>query len=258
MCASLTYIQRMKRQGTITPPACWTDKLNSFCAAWGINRPVSLLESEITKIPVVIGHLRPVIFVPLGLLTGLPQAEIEAVLWHELAHIRRRDYLVNFLQNIAEMLFVFFNPGLLWMSSLLREERENCCDDMAIAQTKDRAQFVRALISFREHAGLNGHPGYPPPCATAFATKKNKLLRRAMRIVYKQKQHVEPCRKVFLFASCFFLAFLLFVAPAAQQPVIARPPMEIIPMTPAKPGRVRTVEETVQISVKEDAYTNRT
>ncbi len=275
MWASLTYIQKMKRHGTSTPPACWTDKLNSFCEEWGINRPVLLLESGITKIPVVIGHLRPVIFVPMGLLTGLPQAEIEAVLWHELAHIRRGDYLVNFLQNIAESLF-FFNPGLLWMSSILREERENCCDDMAIAQTKDSAQFVRALISFREHAARNRHAAYPPVCATAFATKKNKLLRRAMRIVYKENSALNPAEKIFLFVSCFFLAFLLFVAPAAKpfkletipdtvhpvQAIVARPvavpgtntsPMEeTAPVAPAKPGRAGPVAETVQIIGKEE------
>lgn len=208
--ASMTYMQRVKRHRTSIPPAGWTDKLNSFCEQWGMNGSVLLLESGITKIPVVIGHLRPVIFVPLGLLTGLPQAEVEAVLWHELAHIRRRDYLVNFLQNIAESLF-FFNPGLLWMSSLLREERENCCDDMAIAQTKDRAQFVRALISFREHAAFNGYN-----LAPAFATRKNKLLRRALRIVYKENTTLNPAEKIFLFISCFFLAFLLFVAPAGK------------------------------------------
>ena len=99
--------------------------------------------------PVVIGHLKPVILIPLGCLAGLPADQVEAILLHELAHIRRSDYFVNFLQNITESIF-FFNPGLLWISSLIKEERENCCDDIALEQTKNKRGLVQALISFKE------------------------------------------------------------------------------------------------------------
>ena len=121
-----------------------------------IRRRVKLVESVLVRAPMVIGQLRPIIYIPLGLINHLPASEMEAVLLHELAHIRRYDYVVNMVQQVAECL-LFFNPGFLWISSLLREERENCCDDIAIAHTRDRVEFVRALVRFKEHS-LRGWP----------------------------------------------------------------------------------------------------
>lgn len=69
---------------------------------------------------------------PVGLLSGLPTGQIEAILLHELAHIRRCDYLVNALQRFVEGLF-FYHPGVWWMAHAMRVERENCCDDLAVA-----------------------------------------------------------------------------------------------------------------------------
>jgi bla regulator protein BlaR1 len=79
----------------------------------------------------VIGNLKPVILMPIGLLTALTTEEVEAILMHELAHIKRRDYLVNLLQSLMEIVF-FFNPAVLWISQLIKAERENCCDDLAL------------------------------------------------------------------------------------------------------------------------------
>jgi beta-lactamase regulating signal transducer with metallopeptidase domain len=84
------------------------------------------------------------------MLTTLPASEIEAILLHELAHIRRRDYLVNLLQSFSDIIF-FFNPAVLWLSSLIRDERENCCDDIAIGEVKNKKQFIHALLSFQEY-----------------------------------------------------------------------------------------------------------
>jgi len=89
----------------------------------------------------VIGLVKPAILVPLGLLSNLPPGQVEAVLLHELAHIRRKDYLVNLLQSFAEAIF-FFNPAVLWISSLIREERENCCYDIAIGGIKNKNKFI--------------------------------------------------------------------------------------------------------------------
>ncbi|HWK04145.1 MAG TPA: M56 family metallopeptidase [Puia sp.] len=202
MTAAIVYTQRVRNYGVAEPPAYWKDKVQSFCQTLQIKRTVLLQESTLVKMPFVTGHWKPVIFIPLGLLTKLPEGEIEAVLFHELAHIRRNDVCMNFLQNIGESLF-FFNPGLLWVSSLLREERENCCDDMAIDRTKNKAAFIRALIHFREYdLRLSG-------AAVAFPAGRHQLLHRVKRIVDNKNKSLNKAERIFFIASFFIIALLL-------------------------------------------------
>jgi beta-lactamase regulating signal transducer with metallopeptidase domain len=196
------YSQRVRHYGVRQAPRPWQERVDLLCRQLGIRRTVQLVESQIVKMPLVVGHLRPVILMPLGLIMGLPEGEIEAVLLHELAHIRRNDYIVNFIQNIAVNLF-FFNPGLLWMSSLLREEREHCCDDIAIARTHDRAEFIRALIRFKEYdLRLRG-------VATAFPGRKDRLVKRVMRIAQHTNKTLDPAEKVFLAVSFILISVLV-------------------------------------------------
>jgi hypothetical protein len=201
MAAGWGYMQYLRRDGFVAAPAVWAGRVNLLSGQLGIRRTVKLVESGLVRVPMVIGQLRPVIFIPLGLINHLPAGEMEAVLLHELAHIRRYDYCVNFLQQIAECLF-FFNPGLLWISSLLREERENCCDDIAIARTKDRVGFVRALVRFKEHS-LRGS------AALAFPAGKRQLLHRVLRISQQQNKTLNGGERLFLLGSCLVLALLL-------------------------------------------------
>ena len=145
----------------------------------------------------------------MGLLAGLPAEQVEAVLLHELAHIRRHDYFVNFLQTLAETVF-FFNPGLLWISSLLRDERENCCDDIALEQTKNKREFVQALISFKEHSlAANQYP-------VAFPGKKNHLLHRVSRIMSNKNKTLGPSEKIFFMLGIVLLSVVIATAAIAQ------------------------------------------
>ena len=185
------------------------DRVEVLCQKLQLKRGVQLLESTFVKVPMVIGHLKPVILIPMGLLAGLPAEQVEAVLLHELAHIRRHDYFVNFLQTIAETVF-FFNPGLLWISSLLRDERENCCDDIALAQTKNKTEFVQALISFKEHAL------YGTAYQMAFPGKKNHLLRRVTRILNNKNKTLGPAEKVFFMMGIVILSVIVATAAIAQ------------------------------------------
>lgn len=209
MMGSLVYIYRAKNKYTYAPPANWQQRVALLCEKLQINKAVRLLESGYVKVPMVIGHLKPVILMPVGLLAGLPTEQVEAVLLHELAHIRRHDYVVNFLQTLAETVF-FFNPGLLWISSLLRDERENCCDDIALEQTKDKREFVQALISFKEYA-LNADQ-----YAVAFPGKKNHLLHRVSRILSNRNQTLGPSEKVFFMMGIVMLSLVVATAAIAQ------------------------------------------
>ena len=209
MMGSLVYIHRAKSKYTLAPPMVWQQRVEVLCQKLQLDKAVKLLESSYVKVPMVIGHLKPVILIPAGLLAGLPAEQIEAVLLHELAHIRRHDYIVNFLQTVAETVF-FFNPGLLWISSLLRDERENCCDDIALEQTHNKRGFVQALISFKEYAlQQNAY-------TVAFAGKKNHLLHRVTRIMGNQNKTLGPGEKVFFMAGIIVLSIVITTAAIAQ------------------------------------------
>jgi beta-lactamase regulating signal transducer with metallopeptidase domain len=191
MTGDLRQVYRARNYQTITPPEMWLKRVSELQASLRIKRSVQLLESRLVTIPSVTGLFKPVILVPVGLLNNIPQDQVEAILLHELAHIRRSDYAVNLMQTFIEILF-FFNPGILWISSLLRDERENCCDDLAISVTNNKKEFVNALISFQEY-NLN-----TPRFALQFGDQKMKLADRAKRILFNTNKMLSIREKYFL------------------------------------------------------------
>jgi bla regulator protein BlaR1 len=199
MAAGWKYMWRMRREGMMAP-ASWVERMDELSRRLDIRRTVKLVESALVRVPMVMGQLRPIIYIPLGLINHLPAGEMEAVLLHELAHIRRYDYVVNMVQHMAECL-LFFNPGFLWISSLLREERENSCDDMAIAHTRDRVEFVRALVRFSEHSLHR--------MVLAFPGDKRQLLHRVLRISRQENKTLSGRERLILLGGFLVLLCLL-------------------------------------------------
>lgn len=148
--ASWMAAGRLRRKGVFSAPDAWIARLDVLRARLRMTTPVTLLESCFLEVPVVIGHLRPVILMPVGLLAGLPVAQIESILLHELAHIRRADYLVNLMQKLVEGL-LFYHPAAWWISSVMRTERENCCDDLAVRASGDAHEYATALAALAEN-----------------------------------------------------------------------------------------------------------
>ena len=216
LTADLAYVQRLKHYKTHQPAEEWTDTINELILKLGINKKIRLLESAIVKVPVVMGVLKPVILLPVGLLANLPADEVEAILLHELAHIQRKDYGMNLLQSFAETVF-FFNPALMWLSSMIREERENCCDDIAISVTNNKTKFINALISFQEYNFSTSK------YAMGFPGKKNHLLNRVKRIVSDRNKTLNATEKSILsFGMCLLIMFS-FVAAKKITPVEVKP-----------------------------------
>lgn len=203
MTGDLRQVYRARNYQTISPPELWQKRLSELQVSLRIKRSVKLLESRLVTIPSVTGFFKPVILVPVGLLNNIPQDQVEAILLHELAHIRRSDYAVNLMQTFIEILF-FFNPGILWISSLLRDERENCCDDLAIGVTNNKKEFVNALISFQEY-NLNAQP-----FALQFGDQKMKLADRAKRILFNSNKMLSIREKYFL-SACVAMSVILFL-----------------------------------------------
>ena len=112
----------------------------------GVRQSVRVLASARVLVPAVIGWIRPAILLPAAVLTGMPASHLDAILAHELAHVRRSDFLVNVLQSAAEVL-LFYHPAVWWVSRQIRIERELCADDLAVAISGDRITYAAALTS---------------------------------------------------------------------------------------------------------------
>ncbi len=175
--AALAGIHRLRRRGVCCASDHWQREARRLARQLNISRPIQLLESALADAPVVLGHFRPVILMPLDLLGRLPAGQIEAILLHELAHIRRHDYLVNVLQRLVEGL-LFYHPAVWWISSVVRREREHCCDDAVVAVRGNAHEYARALAALEEFRG----PGQAP----ALAATGGNLMGRIRRLLYPQ------------------------------------------------------------------------
>lgn len=142
-------LQRLRRQMVKQVSPALQEKCQQFSKSLGIQKTIALVESALVQVPTVLGHLKPIILLPASALTGLNPEQIEAILAHELAHIKRHDYLVNILQTIIEILG-FYHPAVWWISHKIRTERENCCDDIAVQLCRDRLGYARALTTMEE------------------------------------------------------------------------------------------------------------
>ncbi len=145
-------VHRLRQSGISAVPATVTTALKRASKRLGIRREVRVRQSKQVKVPMVVGYLRPLILLPLGVVSGLSAAQVEAVLAHELAHIRRHDYLVNLLQTLMETV-CFYHPAVWWLSSRIRHEREHCCDELAVQTVGSRADYGRALLALEELRG---------------------------------------------------------------------------------------------------------
>ena len=147
---ALIATQRLRKQGVCLAPLHWRNQLPQLASRLALSRTVTLLESSLANTPSVIGYLRPVILVPVGLLASMPPDQVDAILLHELAHIRRNDYLVNLLQTVAEGL-LYYHPAIWWMADVIRKEREHCCDDLATAALGGNVhQYASALVALEQ------------------------------------------------------------------------------------------------------------
>jgi len=171
-------LQRLKRRMVKQVDNTLHSKLKVLAQRLRVKQAVQLMESALVQIPTVIGWLRPVILLPASALTGLSSEQLEAILAHELAHIRRCDYLINILQTVVEILG-FYHPAVWWVSHKIRAERENCCDDLAVSISGDPVCYARALTSMEEIRTGQGQ--------LAVAATGGNLFKRIYRLLGKDK-----------------------------------------------------------------------
>ncbi len=171
-----------------------------------ITKDVNIFHSIRIDLPIMLGSLKPIILLPLGLVNQLSPEQMEAVILHELAHVKRNDFIVNFIQKIIETIF-FFNPALLWLSALIDTEREHCCDEMAMSIHKDKTSFVNAICAINEILFNK------PSLVLGFGGQRMPTLQRVKRILLNQNSSLMHLDKSIL-AVCFlftsFAGFNLF------------------------------------------------
>ncbi len=196
---SMLFLHRIRHYRLKEADRAWNERVRDLSHRIGLDQAVRLAESTLVSVPVTAGYLRPVILLPLGMLSGIPVQMIEAILLHELAHIRRRDYLLNLLQSFVEVVF-FYHPVTWWLSGQIRQEREHICDDIALSVSKDRINYIKALTAMEEKNAPS------VSLVPAITGPRKKLLHRITRLI-----HPEQARKGFMegLVACFLLAGLI-------------------------------------------------
>jgi beta-lactamase regulating signal transducer with metallopeptidase domain len=165
---------RLRRRGVSAASAEVLGAMARVSRRLGLRRAVHVLQSTLARVPVVIGYVRPVVLLPLRLVTSIPTAQLDAILAHELAHVRRHDFAINLLQMLVETIF-FYHPAVWWLSWRLRVEREHCCDDIVVRELGNRVEYGRALLAIEEQRGQNA--------ILALGAADGSLLSRVRRIV---------------------------------------------------------------------------
>jgi TonB family protein len=165
------------------PPADWLTRLEALRRRMGVRVPVRLGLSDQVDSLVVLGWLKPVVLVPAAALLALSPEALEALLIHELEHVRRGDFLANVLQTLAEAL-LFYHPAVWWLSGRIRQEREHCCDDAAVRACGDSILYASALVRLEE---FRTQPLLIPDLAPA--ASGGRLMFRIHRILRPRISH---------------------------------------------------------------------
>lgn len=139
-----------------------------------LGKTIEFAGSCLAQVPTVIGYFQPIVLIPAASVSGLTPLQIKQILAHEIAHIQRHDYLVNFVQTLLETL-LFYHPVAWWVSNQVRIERENCCDDMAISTFGNSKSFVQALVAMEQTRNAVAPP--------ALASQGGSLITRVRRLL---------------------------------------------------------------------------
>ncbi|MBK1442398.1 M56 family metallopeptidase [Parapedobacter sp. ISTM3] len=180
----------IRKQGLLEVPDSWKTLFASTKQQLGLHRPIAFHLSTLVDLPMVIGHLKPIILFPMALYTGMRMDQVEAVLIHELAHIKRSDYFVNLVKTLTETL-LFFNPFVWLIGRMLEVERENACDDVVVGFMGRPVQYARTLLWLEEQRQLPRHS-----LAMQAIDKKKQLLHRIQRMTNMEKNYLNAKHKL--------------------------------------------------------------
>ncbi len=174
LAAGCWRVRQISAVARLEPVSRWQSLAEDIAGRLGLHRAFLVVDSARVATPTVIGWLRPVVLLPVAALAGLTPRQVEAILAHEIAHIRRHDFAINILQTLAETV-LFYHPAVWWMSARIRTEREHCCDDVAVAVSGDATEYAAALTELAAWSIT-----HPP---LAMAATRGPLLSRVRRLL---------------------------------------------------------------------------
>lgn len=235
LVGSWAWLQAFRWRGARTASLEWQLAARVLSRRLGLSRRVRVLESHLAEVPMTLGVFRPVILVPTAALLGMEAAALEAVLAHELAHVRRLDYLVNLFQSMVETV-LFYHPAVWWVSRQMRLERELCCDDQAVALCGDPLLYSHALARLEElRARLRKHP------RLAAASHGGSLMNRIQRLLVPALAPMLPSRSSLLAGLATSLLAAAGLASAQETPPPPPPPPPAPEVRPVERDRVAVV-----------------
>jgi len=203
------YSNQLKKKGLFPAGHHLDNKIADWTSAMGIRQQVNIFLSERIDIPATIGFLKPVILLPVATVNQLSMEQVESIILHELAHIRRMDYLWNITGAVIETI-LFFNPFVYLLTSVQKKERELCCDDFVLGFSRDPHNYASALLEL-EKSRIAGKA----QLALASNGQEGQLLTRVKRILNIQTQKLQYRQRflALLFVTTFFSA-LAWLQPA--------------------------------------------
>lgn len=211
LAADLAQLQQIRKRQVSPADSAWEHYLDKLKQQLQIPRKVKLLISQYVQVPVMIGFLKPVILLPVTMFNNLSAEQLEAILLHELAHIKRNDYLLNIFQSIVETA-LFFNPFVWWISKYIRLEREHCCDDLVLAHTSQPLHYAKALVALEEYRFTTNS------MAMAAADNKQHLFYRIKRIMEMKTTHLNYSQKFMaMLIIAVGLTAIAWITPSAKE-----------------------------------------
>jgi TonB family protein len=232
----------MLRRSSAPPDSLILAMSNALARRMGMHRAVRILVSSVPDGPGVIGWIRPMILLPAAAILHLTPDQLEAVLAHELAHLRRYDDVVNIAQSVMETLF-FYHPAVWWISGRIRHERELCCDDLAVRASGNALCYARALASL-ERMRI-GHSGL---AIAALGNSPSSLEYRIHRIVETARTDQRPSALPGIMA----LALAAGCMAVYSVPVHGSAPLPPAPVEYPESARLQGIQGTVPVQVQID------
>ncbi len=222
-------VSTLRRSGDAAEPAVLA-MVSRLSERVGVTRTVRVLVSSFADGPSVIGWLKPVVLLPAATLLGLTPEQLEAVLAHELAHIRRYDYLVNIVQMLIETL-LFYHPAVWWISGRIRQERELCCDDIAVRCCGDAVGYARALTALERTRVMTP--------SLALGVKDGPLMHRIQRLLGATPQYAEPERGPSRLPGIVAILLAVVCLPAGMKRADAQAPAPLRPKAPVQMAQIQ-------------------
>lgn len=201
----ISTVNELPQQGALAPSDKLQARFDELVKQIQLKITPRLLISLKVDVPMAIGWLKPVVLIPASMISGLNSSQLEMLILHELAHIRRHDYLVNFLQTLVEIL-LFFHPAVQWVSKQMRNEREYCSDDIAVQHCGDAIAYAHTLADTASLCTKTHNHTIPD---MAMAASGGDLTQRVIRLVDHHCAPKNNISKWFASATIIFSVLLL-------------------------------------------------